>query len=313
MYPEIAFDPHHSKTRQMCRFTSPIAKPIIPPSTFQAQAADDILQNPSELLDKCCQKLNCSNKYHRILLQPHLHLAPTPEEGTKLVTTTYKQKLTAQLLITGNKEQSGWKHSILGDCSADTCILVTFYWRNVSPARSTASISFLLQSQVQRGKTSSLGGKHLLQASLLSSSSNYKNSTATKTSQFLLSYHLRCRCALHNLKCQKTLGTKGSSSRALPLTLPSLTHRKSVSAEVATSCHLLHIRTKPDSHFSDYLFQDCLQLLLVSNDDYDTNPFFRAGKDFLNLKTRRMLPPSLKKFEGYQRSLRSYCTKDVKC
>lgn len=34
-----------------------------------------------------------------------------------------KQKLTAQLLITGNKEPLGWKHCILGDCPADSCIL----------------------------------------------------------------------------------------------------------------------------------------------------------------------------------------------
>jgi len=39
---EIAFDPHPSKTSQKCKFTSPIANSVIPPSTFQAQAADDI-------------------------------------------------------------------------------------------------------------------------------------------------------------------------------------------------------------------------------------------------------------------------------
>lgn len=57
MYPEIAFDLHHSKTRQKCRFTSPTANPIILPSTFQAQAADDISHNPSELLSKRCLPL----------------------------------------------------------------------------------------------------------------------------------------------------------------------------------------------------------------------------------------------------------------
>lgn len=83
-------------------------------------------------------------------------------------------------------------------------------------------------------------------------------------SQFLLSYHLRCRSALHNLKCQKTLGTKGSSSRAALLILPSLSHRKSTSAEMATSCHQnktrLTFQWPPTS-----LFQACHKAVLAIN------------------------------------------------
>lgn len=160
-----------------------------------------------------------------------------------------KQKLTVQLLSLGTRSNQGGSTAF-----QETAHLIVAYQQFLlgkHVSSSMASISFLLQSQAQTGKTSSLGGKHLLQASLLSSSSSYKNNITTKTSQFLLSCHLRCRSALHNLKCQTTPGVQGSSSRAF-LILPSSTHRKSTSPELATSCHLLHIRTKPDSPFSDH-------------------------------------------------------------
>lgn len=54
-----------------------------------------------------------------------------------------------------------------------------------------------------------------------------------------------------------------------------------------------------------------LQPLLILNSDYDTNPIFRAGKELLNLKTWKMLPHSLKKFEGCSGSIRLYCAEDI--